>query len=296
MLDDCRVDARFFPAPDDLDGCLTSIYRLDFAVPSGGRIEDCLQPEWGNVRAFSGMLPESRIAGRDSVTGARLTITGPSSLPNHFSLGTTRMWGVGLLPLGWARLVRKPAERYANLSTDGEQHPDFAGFRSLPLIFGEREAGADRDEAEYARIVAVLRALDHPVADETVIRATHAAMTDPEIATVGAFAEAAGLPLRRLERVCRRHFGFPPKLLLRRQRFMRSLAQFMVGGAGNWTSSMDGLYTDQAHFNRDFHAFMGMAPTEYAARSHPVLEAFMRERARQLGSPAQTLDPPRPLR
>ena len=112
-------------------------------------------------------------------------------------------------------------------------------------------------------------------------------MIEADLATVSTFADHAGLPLRRLERICRRHFGFPPKLLLRRQRFMRSLAQYMIGERANWTAVIDGLYTDQAHFNRDFHAFMGTSPSEYAARPHPVLEAFMRERVRQLGAAAQ---------
>lgn len=290
MSSDCRVDARFFPAPPDLAGCLTSIYRLDLTVPDGGTIEDCLQPEWGNLRVFCGTLPKSRIEGGEAVEGARLTVTGPSSLPNHFTLGTTRMWGVGLLPLGWARLVRKPAARYANLGADAEEHPDFARFRPLAAVFAPGQE--TDDEAEYHRIVETLRACDAPVAEEDVIRRTHAAMTEVGLATVAAFAEHAELPLRRLERVCRRHFGFPPKLLLRRQRFMRSLAAFMVGEAHIWSQVIDELYTDQAHFNHDFHAFMGMAPREYANRPHPVLEAFMRERTRQVGSAAQVLDAP----
>jgi methylphosphotriester-DNA--protein-cysteine methyltransferase len=93
--------------------------------------------------------------------------------------------------------------------------------------------------------------------------------------------------------VCRRHFGFPPKLLLRRQRFMRSLAAWMLGGMGKWSTAIDELYTDQAHFNHEFHEFMGMAPSEYAALPHPILSAFMAQRARTWGSPAQTLDRPK---
>ena len=38
---------------------------------------------------------------------------------------------------------------------------------------------------------------------------------------------------------------------------------------------------------------MRMSPSEYAALDHPVLSAFMAERARIMGSPVQTLDRPR---
>ena len=43
----------------------------------------------------------------------------------------------------------------------------------------------------------------------------------------------------------------------------------------------------------EFHTFMGMSPTQYAAMPHPVLAAFMEERQRIWGSPVQTLDTPR---
>lgn len=288
MTHDCRIDVRFFPPPADFADCLTSIYRLDLTVADGGRVEDWLQPEWGNLRIFSGGLPVSQVADRPLVADARFTITGPSALPARFSLGATRMWGIGLLPLGWARLIRRPASRYANLLADAERHADFARFAPLIAVFGD----VPDDAAEYDRIVAVLRALDAPVADCDRIRAVHAAMVQLDLASVREFAERAGLTVRALERLCRRHFGFPPKLLLRRQRFMRSLAAWMLGGMGRWSPAIDALYTDQAHFNRDFHAFMRMSPTEYAALEHPILSAFMEQRARTLGSPAQTLDRP----
>jgi len=105
-------------------------------------------------------------------------------------------------------------------------------------------------------------------------------------------AEAAGLPAHTLERLCRRHFGFAPSLLLRRQRFMRSLAQYMIDPSLKWIGAIDGHYHDQAQFVRDFHRFMGMSPREYAARPHPVLSAVMRARQAAAGAAVQALHKP----
>jgi AraC-like DNA-binding protein len=285
---ECSVSARFFPPPPDLEGCLTSIYRLDLSVAGQSKAVDWLQPEWANLRVFAGGRPWAQVLQGAPVDGARFTVTGPSARSARFEIGTTRMWGIGLLPLGWARLVGKPAAPYANMLADAERHPDFARFAALPDVF---EPVPD-DGTELSRIVEVLRGAVRPAADEARIFAVHGAMVELGLARVADFADLAGVSVRALERICRRHFGFPPKLLLRRQRFMRSLAAWMLGGMGKWTAAIDELYTDQSHFNHEFHEFMGMAPSEYAALPHPILSAFMEQRAKTWGSPAQTLDRP----
>ncbi len=284
----CAVSARFFAPPADMEGCLTSIYRLDLVVAEAEVVTDWLQPEWGNFRVFSGKSPSAQVGDGGIVADARFTVTGPSSRGTRFELGTTRMWGIGLLPLGWARLVGRPAADYANMLADAECHPDFAHFTGLTGVFSD----VPDDETELASIVAILRGAMNPVADEARIVGVHRAMVELGLANVADFADRAGLSVRALERVCRRHFGFPPKLLLRRQRFVRSIAAWMLGGMGKWTAAIDELYTDQAHFNHEFHEFMGMAPSEYAALPHPILSAFMEQRAKVWGSPAQTLDRP----
>ena len=148
MSHDCRIEVRFFTPPAEFAGCFTSIYRLELSLPQGERVEDSLQPEWGNLRMFSGERPVAQIGAAPPVADARLTVTGPSSICNRFSLGTTRMWGIGLLPLGWARLVRRPAMAYANFMADGEKHRDFAAFAPLAEVF----QGPPDDEAEFARM------------------------------------------------------------------------------------------------------------------------------------------------
>lgn len=281
---------RFFRPPSELDGHFSSFYRADIRAPEGERIVDYLQPEWGNLRFFFGDSPDARLASGYSMSGARFTATGPSSLATRFELGTTRLWGIGLFPLGWARFMPVQADAMANTVVDGETHAAFAGFRAL--ADGLFTAGGD-DEREYAHILAhFMERRDRPVQDEDRIRAVHAALVDPAVTCVAEFVEQTGLKPRTLERVCRRHFGFPPQRLLRRQRFMRSLADFMLAPRANWTSVIDETYHDQAHFVRDFRSFMGMSPSEYAALDHPVLGAFMVERARIWGAAAQTLDKP----
>ena len=283
-----RVRSNFYAPPEEFAGCFTTFYHLSLEVAGGGTVSDHLQPEWGNIRFFAGSTPKARI-GDCAVEGGRLTATGPSTLPAHFEIGSAEMWGIGFLPLGWARFVDRDAEDYCNIACNGETDPAFRKFTGLvqPLC----NEGLDR-QAQYEAIVETMRGLMQPSRDEDRIRRVHRAMVDPAVTSVSGFAEHGELSVRSLERLCRRYFGFSPKLLLRRQRFMRSLATFMLDPGANWTKAMDEHYHDQAHFTREFHQFMGMNPTEYAALPHPILASFVEARARMWGSAAQTLDSP----
>ena len=261
----------------------------EIAVPDGGRVTDWLHPEWANLRIGSGVVPDSEISGvRYSDLSA--PFTGPTSTTVRFTVGSVRMWGIGLLPLGWARLVGAPAHDYANRIFDPHIEPALAPFRSLvDTVFG-----SEPDEAtELARIERHFAArLRTPAPDEARILACHRALVDENTSSVAEMAEAAGLPSHTLERLCRRHFGFPPRLLLRRQRFMRSLAQYMLDPSLRWIGAIDSHYHDQAQFVRDFHAFMGTSPSEYAAMPHPVLSAVMRARQEAAGAAVQALHLP----
>jgi AraC-like DNA-binding protein len=113
-------------------------------------------------------------------------------------------------------------------------------------------------------------------------------LRDPEIADVAMLVESLGMGRRTLERLCSRYFGFPPKMLLRRQRFLRSLARFMLESRDNWSRALDVQYFDHAHFVRDFRSFMGMTPTEYAATPHPVIDRIMAQRMADQGATQET--------
>lgn len=284
------VTVRFYSPPADLRRYFTTFYHTRIVVPDGGVVEDALQPEWANLRFFRGAYPVSWIEGGDRVESASFSATGPSARCTNFRIGTTDFWGIGLLPLGWAQFVGADASHHANLIADGGAHPSFAHFRPLAQALAE-VAGDPLVELE--RITAFFRGLlAQPPADEARIVEIHEALVDPLVGTVGDLVARVGASQRTVERVALRAFGFPPKLLLRRQRFMRSLSQFMLDPSLKWIGALDSQYHDQAQFVREFHQFMGMTPRDYAALPHPVLEVFMRERMRMAGAAVQTLDNP----
>jgi AraC-like DNA-binding protein len=110
---------------------------------------------------------------------------------------------------------------------------------------------------------------------------------------VAAFAAQVGLPLARLNRLCLGVFGFTPKRLLRRQRFLRTLGAVRDLLDRPLTELIDPSYYDQAHFNRDFKAFMGTTPRAYFNSPRELLRRAAEERMRVVGAPMQGLHPSR---
>jgi len=283
------VRSRFHQPPAEFDGCFTTFYQLELEVPDGSTLRDSLLPEWANIRFFCGALPNARM-GTTRIEGVRFAATGPSSLPCEFELGTSRMWGVGFLPLGWARFVDADAAQLTNVVCDGSRHPAFAKFDGLGEKLCDPEASTDE---QLAALTEMLRQMMRPNRDEPKIVRINDALVSGSFTAVGDLADACGTSIRTLERLCARYFGFSPKLLMRRQRFMRSLTGFLLHKGTRWTEVMDSEYHDQAQFTREFHEFMTINPSEYAARDHPIIASFMEARARVWGSAAQTLDRPK---
>lgn len=282
------VRAVFHPAPAQFDGCFTTYYQLKLDVADGGLVEDYLQPEWANIRFFAGSTPASRIAGQ-TLSGVRFVATGPSSVANKFNVGTSRMWGIGILPLGWARLIDAEAYDYRNTLLDGARDKAFAKFDDLSNLLCNPDADV---EEQLSAINQTMERLMRPSRDEDKIVRVHDALVNGDHLAVSSLADACAMSVRTLERVCRRFFGFTPKRLMRRQRFTRSLTSYMLHRGALWTEAMDEEYHDQAQFTREFTEFMTMTPSKYASLDHPILASFMEAREKVWGSAAQALDRP----
>lgn len=285
----CTVTVRFHEPPADLSRYFTTFYRVEFDCPDGP-VNDALQPEWAGLRFYNNADSISSLADGTTVSNTDFTAMGPTSIAVHFQMATARVWGVGLLPLGWATFIGLQAHDWANRIFDGRKERIFAPFAPLAQHLSH---DPEREDMDAAAIATFFRsAVPRYSADEERIRLIHAVLLDTDLPDVAGMAERTGLHPRTLERECQKSFGFAPKKLLRRQRFMRTLAQFMLDPGRKWVGAIDSLYFDQSHFVRDCHEFLGMSPSEYAALDHPVLSEVMRQRMAARGAAVQTLDRP----
>lgn len=284
------VALRFFLPPKELQPFVTTLYHMEISGAGETPVEDWLHPEWANLRIIPERTVYAGMGGAPLERMPRAVLAGPTSVATRFRAVTGRSWGIGLMPLGWARLTDAPASAYADRYSDAEADPAFARLEALCACIpgAEGDLIAERD----AMLEELQRVFASPVPREATILRAEEALTDPRFHSVAELAEALGQSTRTMERFCNRVFGFGPQLLLRRQRFVRSLAKFMLDPSLKWIDTLDGHYHDQAHFVRDFKRFMLMSPSEYAKLPHPVLAAAAHARMAVAGEAMQVLQQP----
>ncbi|MFA7586285.1 MAG: AraC family transcriptional regulator, partial [Novosphingobium sp.] len=186
----CDVQVRFNQPPDELRRFFTTFYYVEVTVPDGGTVTDWLHPEWGNLRFHTGSMLKARTADGRELPKTDFAVTGPSSMAVQFTMGSARMWGIGFLPLGWAKFVPGSSGMFANALLDGHAHPAFASFASLAQTLFGREPDPP---AELSRITNhFLACVDAPLPDEARIVAVHEALVDPETASVADLCARAG--------------------------------------------------------------------------------------------------------
>lgn len=272
---------------------LTTYYFTVMEGADGDELCDWMNPEWASVRyAWRGQTRGS-VHPNPMVPIPLAHFVGPTTRAGPFAAHSASVASIGFLPLGWCRFIREPANNWANRIGAAREVDSIIPLDDLwddVVQAGAPQAIADLFDRK------LLAALDAPslVSDEEEARinAAHAALIDSDIASVAALGERLGLAPKQLHRLSRRIFGFAPKLLMRRQRFIRTLGQWFRDPNGIWSDALDLQYYDRSHFNRDFQAFFGMSPNQYRRLPHPIIGAAMRARLRALGQPLQALQAP----
>jgi AraC-like DNA-binding protein len=274
------LSIRYFQPPGRLERYFQTIFLLEILVPPGRTISDLVMPSWGIVswRDRPGMTMHFR---DDQALNYGLSgVAGPFDHATGLECGPMRQWSAILLPAGWSRFVDAPARDYANRAVSLEADSAFAAFRPI----GERLFSGPADpRAELEVILDGLTSRLHEPAreDEDRIDAIYSALVDPHCASVADLADRAGLGRRTLERVCETAFGLAPKMLLRRQRFTRSVTQHMLADGRPWIEAIDDIYHDQPQFVREFRAFTGMSPRQFARLERPMLKPVLLEGVRR---------------
>lgn len=286
------VTVRFFQPHQSLSPYVSTYYLTEVNGDVGERVTDHLHPEWANLRFMRGVLPLASIGAGPLQEVHEFSVTGPTSRACQFAAGPMRAWGIGLLPLGWSRFVRASADLYADRFVNGAEDPSFVQLAALAPALNRDSADPEQEVGAIdSHLTALLRQPSDDV-EQRRVGVAHKVLLDSEVSTVAQFSEMVGMSPRSAERLSRRAFGFAPKLLLRRQRFLRSLSQFMLDPSMRWIKTLDNQYFDQAHFTRDFNRFMGMSARQYAKLDHPILGAAAFARMASAGTAMQVLHLP----
>jgi AraC-like DNA-binding protein len=283
---DFTIEVRFYRLSEALQPYFTALYATTITCGPGVWVEDQLHPEWAALRFTEGTPPIGCVGPGTPGPTWPFVANGPTSKAIRFGVTQSRIWGLGLQPAGWAKFIAQPANALSDRLVDGSTHEAFALFR--PVLDEAVAPGGDGDAIARRINEYLMQHAGRPVPQEEQILACQQALRDPDVANVAELGDRLGMNRRSLERLCGRYFGFPPKLLLRRQRFLRSLAQFMLEPVDSWSEALDGQYYDQAQFVRDFRSFMGLTPSGYADRPHPILEKVMPQRMADQGAAPQT--------
>lgn len=279
----------YFVPDGRLDGLVTGYHR--YAVTAEASLPHCdvLFPSWAVLR-FQRASSDWRV----TIGSTTQTITdsavvfGPASHAIYSVSGAGQTVGVGLTPRGWRRFASSSSEQVANRIVRAD--------RVLPDIDGLQDRLGDGNIDDDALVEIfdqyLLDRLGKPHPDEERIAAIHRDLMDVPDGGVDEMAERLDISVRSLHRLTRSAFGFGPKLLLRRARFLRSLIQLMAAPERRGSLDIDSSYYDYAHFLRDCRLFLGMSPRRFRELPKPLMEASIRLRLAKLGAPAQALAQP----
>ncbi|NTS64234.1 AraC family transcriptional regulator [Sphingomonas sp. HHU CXW] len=262
------------PAPD-LRGFFTNYHVLDSdAQVHAGAVSYPL-PSWPMIRIALTRGPISvRLGPRcyDPLPAAALYGTTTRAMQTTTHGGVTV--GIGITPLGWSRLFTISAaavrDQVVSLST----------LLPAPAVDAlvEQLRAADLTTDFAAILDSFLRAhLLPPTPHEDVIRGLEALIADEQTEDIASASEHLGLTPAALRRLSIRFFGYPPKLLLVRARFMRSLLRMMLADGADY-SNIAPTYFDKSHFLRDARRFLDTTPRRFLQRNNPYVRAIMRAR------------------
>ena len=105
MATDFNIAVRFYRLSPALRPYFTALYMFDIDCPEGAIVEDYLHPEWAAMRFTHGTVPIACIGPGELAEQWPFVVSGPNSKSIHFGVATARIWGLGLMPAGWAKFV-----------------------------------------------------------------------------------------------------------------------------------------------------------------------------------------------
>lgn len=245
-----------YAAPDAaLKEYISVFYSFRADVP---RFEDDDRADLAQLRFQLKGHGTYRFADGHVQQGPEIQIVGPTMGVTHVCVdGPVDVFGAGLLPAGWGAMIAVDASSVTNRVIDATH----IFGRDLKIVADQLRA-ADSLEARVAIGNDLVRDLlrrghDQPRWFTRTVDEWLESKFSPEVDDL---VEVTRLSRRQVERLCKRHYGCPPKLLSRKYRALRAAVILAKGEATIAELLTQGFY-DQSHCIREIKRFTGITPT-----------------------------------
>jgi hypothetical protein len=249
---------------------------LDSEGPHAAGAETWMLPAWPAIRIILTDRPISLRLGRRSYDPLPVaSLYGTTSRAMRMTTHGGVTVGIGVKPLGWARFLAAKADLFRDQVVPLSRVMEPALVDELVETLRASDQGPGVKpllDAFFERLCGP------PCPDEPLIRQLSALIADDETHDLATACERIGVPANVLRRLSARYFGFPPKTLLIRTRFIRSLLRMMAEGDELDYRLIAPTYFDASHFLRDADRFLGMTPKRFARIDNHYLKAILRAR------------------
>lgn len=251
------VSLKYFVPAEDVRDLVSVYYLFDVDQP---QFADNERAAIAQLRFLLEGTADLSFANGETSHGAKDSmLVGPSTGAMHFDVkGPFRMFGVGLLPTGWAALTKKSAADFTDKAVPANKIFTDEIDKSLELLRNcksaeEMTAWADR----------IFRDLRHRVKPEVeaftqMVDEWLSSEPSPPVSALMARSEQSS---RQVLRMVNKLYGMPPKYLARKYRALRAARAYAEHNEEELLELVDAFY-DQSHMIREVKFFAGTTPTK----------------------------------
>lgn len=262
----------YFEPAEDLRGLVSSYYLFRADLPY---VADQMRADLAQMRFMIAGNGTYLFADDRTVRTPEVSLIGPTMGASRFDvIGPLLVFGIGIHPAGWATVIRDDASVFADDAIDAT-----ALFGPLMTDALDAMRNAPSPVMMVAIADMVMRSLLQRSAPASLwfTRVADDWLTGAASPQVDALVESAGMSARQVERLARRMYGAPPKLLARKYRALRAAS--LIGAHGlNWNELGGDAFYDQSHFIREFKRFTGQTPRQFQRDPSPVTRLMLKRR------------------
>ncbi len=266
------ISLRYFQPAPDLRRYVSSYYLFSADLPL---VTDIVRADLAQIRFMLAGQGRYVFADRGWAETSAVSLIGPTMAASRFTVrGPVRVFGVGLLPTGWAAGIREEANLLVHQVDDavGRFGPVFAD--ALDAMRGAPAAEVMVSIADATLRALFARAVDPP---DWFTAITEQWLTESASPSVDMLIARTEISSRQLARLANRIYGAPPKLLARKYRALRAATQ-LCDPRSDWASIAGDAFYDQSHFIREVKRFTGLTPTQLQANPPPVTRLMHQRR------------------